>query len=66
MYIDSHCHLSFPELAKDIDAVLARMRAQRVLAAVNVCTTLEEFPRVLALAERESDIYASAPALPPW
>ena len=60
MYIDSHCHLSLPELASDIDAVLARMRAQGVLAAVNVCTTLEEFPRVLALAEREPDIYASA------
>jgi TatD DNase family protein len=59
VYIDSHCHLSFPELANDIDAVLARMRAQQVRAAVNVCTTLEEFPRVLALAERESDVYAS-------
>ncbi len=60
MYIDSHCHLSFPELASDIGGVLARMRAQHVRTAVNVCTTLEEFPRVLALAEREADIYASA------
>jgi TatD DNase family protein len=50
MYVDSHCHLSFPELAGRIDEVLARMREARVQAALNVCTTLEEFPRVHALA----------------
>ena len=59
MYVDSHCHLSYPELADDLDGVLARMRAARVGAALNVCTTLPEFPRVLAVAEREPDIVAS-------
>jgi TatD DNase family protein len=59
MYVDSHCHLSYPELADDLAAVLARMRAAQVSAALNVCTTLPEFPRVLAVAEREPDIVAS-------
>lgn len=59
MFIDSHCHLSFPELAGDIDGVLARMRAAGVTGAMNICTTLEEFPVVLALAEREPDIVAT-------
>lgn len=59
MFIDSHCHLSFPELAGDIDGVLARMRAAGVTGAMNICTTLEEFPAVLALAEREPDILAT-------
>lgn len=59
MYIDSHCHLSFPELAEDLPGILARMRAARVTAALNVCTTLPEFPSVLAVAEREPNIYAS-------
>lgn len=59
MFIDSHCHLSFPELAADIDGVLARMRAARVSGAMNICTTLEEFPAVVALAERETDIWAT-------
>jgi TatD DNase family protein len=59
MYIDSHCHLSFPELAEDLPGILARMRDARVTAALNVCTTLPEFPSVLAVAEREPNIYAS-------
>ena len=59
MYIDSHCHLSYPELASDLAGVLSRMRAARVQGALNVCTTLPEFPAVIAVAEREPDIVAS-------
>ncbi|HEU0200681.1 MAG TPA: TatD family hydrolase, partial [Burkholderiaceae bacterium] len=59
MFVDSHCHLSFPELAADIDAVLARMRENNVVAALNVCTTLEEFDRVRALAEAHEHIVCS-------
>jgi len=35
------------------------MRANQVVAALNVCTTLEEFPAVLAVAEEHSHIVAS-------
>ena len=59
MYVDSHCHLSFPELAHDLPGVLQRMRANQVVAALNVCTTLEEFPAVRAVAEQHSHIVAS-------
>src|SRR5512145_2131370 len=59
MYVDSHCHLSFPELQDDLPGVLARMRAAGVEAALNVCTTLPEFASVLAVAESEPTIYAS-------
>jgi TatD DNase family protein len=59
MYVDSHCHLSFPELADRIDEVLARMRQAEVEAALNVCTTLEEFPRVHALALAHEHICCS-------
>jgi TatD DNase family protein len=59
MYVDSHCHLSFPELADRIDEVLARMRQAQVTAALNVCTTLEEFPRVHALALAHEHICCS-------
>ena len=27
MFVDSHCHLSFPELAGDLAGVLERMKA---------------------------------------
>jgi TatD DNase family protein len=59
MYVDSHCHLSFPELRQDLPGILARMREARVDAALNVCTTLPEFPSVLAVAEQAGNLYAS-------
>jgi len=59
VYVDSHCHLSFPELAADIDGVLARMRAAGVHAAVNICTTLEEFEAVHGLAVAQPDIWCT-------
>jgi TatD DNase family protein len=66
VYIDSHCHLSFPELAGDIDAVLARMAAAQVVGALNVCVTLEEFPRVRALAEKHGHIHCSVGVHPDY
>jgi len=59
MLVDSHCHLDFPELAGQIDAVLDLMRANRVERALCVSVTLEDFPRVRKLAETYPHIYAS-------
>lgn len=66
MYIDSHCHLSFPELAQDLPGVLQRMHDNKVIAALNVCTTLEEFPAVLAVAEQHTHIVASVGVHPDY
>jgi len=59
VYVDSHCHLAFPELAGDVDGVLARMAAARVGLALSVCTRMDEFEAVHALALRDDRIYAS-------
>jgi TatD DNase family protein len=66
MYVDSHCHLSFPELSSDIDGVVERMAAAGVSAALNVCVTLEEFPRVLALAKRFPNVVCSVGVHPDY
>ena len=50
MYVDSHCHLTFPELQDRMPELRAAMAAARVDRALCICTTLEEFPRVHALA----------------
>jgi TatD DNase family protein len=50
MYVDSHCHLSFPELQGQLAEIRREMSAARVDRALCICTTLEEFPRVHALA----------------
>jgi len=59
VYVDSHCHLAFPELAGDIDGVLARMSAAGVDMALSVCTRLDEFDRIHALALCDERILAS-------
>jgi TatD DNase family protein len=60
MYVDSHCHLSFPELAENIDTIRAEMAAAGVDRALCICTTLEEFESVHALATRYDNFWASA------
>lgn len=59
MFTDSHCHLSFPELAGDIPAILAAMAQAKVDRALCICTTLEEFPQVHALALEHQHIWAT-------
>lgn len=59
MFVDSHCHLAFPELAGDIDGVLSRMAAVGVDRVLSVCTRLDEFERVHALAVRDARVFAS-------
>lgn len=59
MYIDSHCHLDFPGLLEHLPQVLERMRANQVERALCVSVTLEDFPRVLSLAEAHPHLYAS-------
>ena len=66
MFVDSHCHLSFPELAHDLPGVLRRMSDNHVVAALNVCTTLTEFPAVLAVAEQHAHIVCSVGVHPDY
>ena len=65
-FIDSHCHLDFPELAGNIADVLAQMRHNDVAAALCVSVNLEKFPQMLALAEQHPNIFASAGVHPDY
>lgn len=59
MFVDSHCHLSSPELRAQWPAVRAAMARERVDAALCICTTLEEFETVHALAMAHDDVWCS-------
>jgi TatD DNase family protein len=59
LLVDSHCHLNFPELARDLDGLLARMSAAGVTHALCVCVNLRDFQAVLDIAARYPNIYAS-------
>lgn len=60
MFVDSHCHLAFADYDGRIDSVRAEMAAARVDRALVICTTLEEFPRVHALATAYDNFWATA------
>ena len=59
MYVDSHCHLSSPELVARLPEIRSAMRAARVDRALCICTTLEEFERVHALALGDDGFWCS-------
>lgn len=59
MFIDSHCHLSFPELSARLPEVRQAMAEAKVDRALCICTTLEEFPQVHALATAHDNFWCS-------
>ena len=60
MFVDSHCHLSFPELAARLPEIRAAMAEAKVDRALCICTTLEEFDAVHALATSHENFWCSA------
>ncbi len=64
MLVDSHCHLDFPDFAAERDAVIDRARAAGVGTMVTICTRLDEFPGVRAIAEAYDDVWCSVGAHP--
>ena len=60
MYVDSHCHLSFPELRARLPEIRAAMADAKVDRALCICTTLEEFDDVHALATGFDNFWCSA------
>ena len=59
MFTDSHCHLTFPDLANDLLDIRAAMAAAQVTRAMCICTTLEEFPSVHQLSLSYDNFWAS-------
>ena len=66
MLVDSHCHLNFPELASNMDAVRAAMLENQVGHALLISVTLEKFPEVLALAEQYPNFFATVGVHPDY
>ena len=60
MFVDSHCHLSFPDLLGRVDQIRTDMAAAHVDRALVICTTLEEFATVHGLALAHDNFWASA------
>lgn len=59
MFVDSHCHLSFPELSSRLPEIRAAMLAAQVERALCICTTLEEFEQVHGMAMEHNNFWAT-------
>jgi TatD DNase family protein len=59
MLVDSHCHLDFPDFAAEREAIIARARSAGVGTMLTICTRLDEFDGVRAIAEAHDGIWCS-------
>ena len=66
MFVDSHCHLDFPELSDNLPAVLEAMAANQVTHALCISVNLTDLPRVHRIAAEHRNLYASAGVHPDY
>lgn len=66
MYVDSHCHLDFPELAQNLPDILDRMAQNQVSHALVVSVNLPDWPRLLELVQPHPNLYASVGVHPDY
>ena len=66
MFVDSHCHLDFPDFAADRAAVLDAMAAARVSHALCIGVNLGDWPGVHALATTHANLFATVGVHPDY
>jgi TatD DNase family protein len=64
MLVDSHCHLDFPDFAPEREAVIARAFAAGIGTMLTICTRLDQFAGVEAIATSDQRIWCSVGAHP--
>jgi TatD DNase family protein len=66
MYIDSHCHLDFPEFSENIDLYLENMKINNVSHALCISVDVPDFPKIKKLAENYPNLYATVGVHPDY
>jgi TatD DNase family protein len=66
LYVDSHCHIHFPELRARLPELLAHMDERLVSHALTVCVELSELPAVLEVASFAPNLFASVGVHPDY
>ena len=65
-FVDSHCHINFPELYQNIDSILSKMSANKVTHALCVSVTLDKLPDIFKIANKYPHIFASVGVHPDY
>jgi TatD DNase family protein len=66
VFVDSHCHLDFPEFAGELPALLDAMAAANVTHALCISVNLPDWPAVHALAMAHPNLYATVGVHPDY
>ncbi len=66
MFVDSHCHLDFPELSEQLDQLLVNMAANQVTHALCISVSQTDWPRVMATAQPHANLYATVGVHPDY
>ena len=66
MFVDSHCHLDFPELSAELPQLLDAMREHQVTHALCIGVDLPAWPQVLAIAQAHANLYATVGVHPDY
>lgn len=66
MFIDSHCHINFPDLAVRLPDLLVNMQHNQVSHALCVSVNLPDFPGIRKLAEEHRNVFASVGVHPDY
>ncbi len=66
MYVDSHCHLNFPDLAAQLPEILTRMRTNWVGRALLVSVNLTDWPSLMAMVDAQPGFWASVGVHPDY
>jgi TatD DNase family protein len=66
VFVDSHCHLDFPELAAELPQLLAAMREHAVTHALCIGVDLPAWPGVISIAQDHANLYATAGVHPDY
>jgi TatD DNase family protein len=59
MLVDSHCHLDFPDIAKEQDAVVARARAAGIGRMLTISTRVKRQAQIVEIADKYDDVYGT-------
>lgn len=66
MYVDSHCHLDFPELKQDLNSILSNMRQNQVEHALCVSVNMPDWQGIIEMVEQHPELSASVGVHPDY
>jgi len=66
MYVDSHCHLDFPQLQENLPGILDNMKRNQVSHALCVSVNLPDWPRIVSLIDTHDNLWGSVGVHPDY